>query len=418
MLTADGDAGWAGTPCTSQVWILTVDLNAFMVRHGIVALAPDLPEPAPEDTADPHLRRRTGLGYLRAAMQLQKEVREQEDAIAAEAVSCGISFKVIGQALSIGKTAAHKAYSGLWMSDSTVSCLAPEWSDGQSPTSVARYLIRQLCFVTKVDMPRTILRPKQEWVGMLACLKSARALRSSAEATVREVVAELRALGVPWREIADILGVKPTAAQKRFGDGVPADRLADLRREREAADLLISGHELDYHRNRELEGITTGRALRYAMDNMRRARDHGTKYAEGLWARVQRGDLDKPDDLAWIDPATNGIIQAVIALTAPGVLATALEAGQQWDELIKKDRLKYSPFMLYVFFLFALSGAYATERFQIQMTARSEGVELTAEEAEACVMAAINAVGAANKAVEIAETLGIDKIFQIGKDES
>ncbi|WP_171987681.1 hypothetical protein [Streptomyces sp. MP131-18] len=52
------------------------------------------------------------------------------------------------------------------------------------------------------------------------------------------------------------------------------------------------------------------------------------------------------------------------------------------------------------------------------MTARSEGVQLTAEEAEACVMAAINAVGAANKAVGTAETLGIDKIFQTGEDES
>ncbi|MFI0789844.1 hypothetical protein ACH4Q6_30090 [Streptomyces lydicus] len=45
------------------------------------------------------------------------------------------------------------------------------------------------------------------------------------------------------------------------------------------------------------------------------------------------------------------------------------------------------------------------------------GVQLAAEEVDAWAMAAINTVGAANRAVNLAEALGIDKLFRIGKDE-
>jgi len=50
-----------------------------------------------------------------------------------------------------------------------------------------------------------------------SCLpKSARAVRSSMESTVREVVAEMRVSCVTWQEIADILGVQLKAAQKEI----------------------------------------------------------------------------------------------------------------------------------------------------------------------------------------------------------
>lgn len=205
--------------------------------------------------------------------------------------------------------------------------------------------------------------------------------------------------------------------QKRFREGVPVGLRTDLGREREAADLLLLGPGLEHHRSGDLEGLTPGRALRYATDNMRRARNYATKYGTDLWERYQQSAYDEPDDLGWIDPAINAIVQANLAITAPGVLTTALEVGRRWDELIRKDRLRYAPFILYVLFLFAMSFAYAAENRRIALET-PKGVKLSAEMVEVYVMAAIYAAGTANKAVVIAEKLGIDRIFRIGEEES
>ncbi len=374
-----------------------------MARRGVVTLAPDLPEQVPEEMLNPHVRRQTCVGHLRAAIELKAELKKQEGVIAAEARSRGISFPVIGHALSISKSRAHQRYSGLRWKDSELSCRAPEWSSGQSITSVARHLIHQVGSVTSFEVPSNLRLP-QDWIEVLAFLKSAQALRNSMESTTCELVAEMRALGITWPEIADILGDgKPKSTAKRHGDGVSADRLASLRWEREAAAVLICGPLLNYGDDGP-EDVTPSDALRYAMDSMKRARDYGVKYVGEVLERVKQGDLDEPVGLKWLEKsAGDRIPQAIWALLAPGVLNEVLQRAQEVDERIEGVHLKYKPFILHTFFLFALSSVYTSEVIEPIMIPKGN--------VDARLTAAIKGLEVADEAIQTAEHLGIDRIF-------
>jgi len=154
------------------------------------------------------------------------------------------------------------------------------------------------------------------------------------------------------------------------------------------------------------------------MNNMKRACDYGSKYAEELQDRIERVTRTDTMTCHGSTPVSNLIVQAILALTTHGVFAATLQLGQRWDELIRRDRLRYTPFILYILFLSALSCACVLESVRIQIAAKSEATSLTPGEAEACVTAVINGVGTANRAVQVAEALGIDKLFRIGEDES
>jgi len=101
--------GGVGTPCASPMWTATTDVNDFMARHGVERLAPRLPEQVVQGTLSLRVKRQACVGNLRAAVQLEEELRKQEGVIAAEAVARGMSYRVIGHALSVGKSAAHKS---------------------------------------------------------------------------------------------------------------------------------------------------------------------------------------------------------------------------------------------------------------------------------------------------------------------
>lgn len=389
-----------------------MDMYDFHARQGVAALGQESPQRTSGRAPEERSRREACAGYLRAAIRLEEELRRQERNIAAEAVARGIPFKVIGHALDIGKSAAHKAYSGLTHSRPGPSCLSPEWCEERGETGIARRLVRRTLFVTHVGTPRSLFRPTQEWIGILACLKAARLLRRSTESTVRELVAEMRALGATWRSIGENLGAEVTAAQKRYGAGLPDSRHDELRREREAAELLFDGQAtLDRAGSEEIHPSV---ALNYAVDILKRARAHCVEYGSFLQELMASGGPrpGQVDDLSWVDRSAHGIAQAVTALLEPGVLDAALLVAQAFDKAVERDRIEYTPLVLYVFFLFSLSFVHASEKFRICMSLRpGEG---TPDDVEACVNAVINGVGVAGMALDVMETLQIQNLFSPG----
>lgn len=415
MLPADESDGWVGTPSTSPQWIFTMDVYDFHARRGVVMLSPDIPE----QVSDERIRREVCEHHLRAAVRLQEELRKQEKLIAAEAISLGISFSTIGHCLDIGKSAAHGAYSGLWKSSTEVSCLSVEWCAGDRVTAVARHLVRQLGFITQVDTPPAVSEPPQERIGVLAYLKSTRLLNKSVGSTMREIVAEMRALGVTWSAIGEILGSNTTATQKKFGAELPRnkrdgeDRRTGLWREKEAAKLLFQEEEREKLAAGH-EDIDPPVALNHAVRLMRSAHKDCVEYGNRLKNAFHAGGLDQDyiDDLSWVDRSSNAIAQAVISLLVPGAIDAALIVAQGFDRAIAKERHEYTPMVLYVFFLFSLSFVHVAEVFKIGM-ARHPG-ELTEDDADTCVTAAIGGAGVAAIALDIIDKLKMESLFSPG----
>jgi hypothetical protein len=63
---------------------------------------------------------------------------------------------------------------------------------------------------------------------MLVFVRAASEVSKAANTTLHEVVAESVARGATWKQIGDTLGIQRTAAQKRFGKGVPKRRRDEL----------------------------------------------------------------------------------------------------------------------------------------------------------------------------------------------
>ncbi|MFT7838410.1 hypothetical protein Q5530_19910 [Saccharothrix sp. BKS2] len=73
----------------------------------------------------------------------------------------------------------------------------------------------------------------------LAALSAINEIAAQVDQVRREVIAEARTEGVPWSDIGEALGVGTTAAQKRYGTGLPPERLEELAAERDVAELVV-----------------------------------------------------------------------------------------------------------------------------------------------------------------------------------
>ena len=65
-------------------------------------------------------------------------------------------------------------------------------------------------------------------------LRLAHKLRHAVDTVQADLVAEARVRGIPWTRIGDALEVGRTAAQKRYGRGLPLERRDQLERETRA----------------------------------------------------------------------------------------------------------------------------------------------------------------------------------------
>lgn len=387
---------------------MTMDTYEFLARHAVIRLSAWR---NPEKPDGPSRRRQACFDHLRAVRQLQVELRTQESTIAGEAIFHKIPFSTIGRALSIEKSSAHKAYATVSAEAPRISCLAAEWRSGPPGTSVARNAIRQGVNVTRIDLPEKADPAPREWVGILVFLKSARSLRAAIDQTERDIVAELRSLGVPWKTIAGVLDSKTTATQKRFRGGLPERRLTALAHEAEAITALQEGHgdPEDY------DAMTVGRAMRFALHKFKSVRSSTLDYVDRLLDRPRSGVTARSNSDAnslWQAETAERISQAVLPVLIPGVCNLAVEAMLEFERLAEGDGVEYATFTLYLFFLFALSFSYVANLYRITFALGESTRGLTAEEAQTCMEAAVAGAGVAKIAVEIAEALLIDELVQ------
>jgi hypothetical protein len=421
MPMGDTDRKWPGTPSTSSLWYLTMDVYGFIARRGIASLAPPGIQQSTAGDEQPEARQRACEALLRSAMRLQGELREQERGVAAEAIQHRIPYAAIGHALSITKNAAHNAYSDVSGQAAGVSCLSREWLSATPGAGTARHLIRQAAEVSSVEIPGTFPDPTEQWIRILLYLKCARILRQAVERTTDDVVAEMRAYGIAWRSVGEILGCTAQAAHRKFGDGVSAERLDELHWEREAATMLVTQPEEGL--DDTLGGLSVARAVNYAIDRLRKAVDGVAEYGNRLMTQLngpQRAEL-QDEGLEWAEEASQHITQATVAVMAPGIMATALEAGGMMDDILDRfhnePAANYTAFMLYLFFLFALGFAYCSTKFTICMNVHQEGRMLSADEANECFMSVAKGTRVAKIAIETSERLYLDRIFKHFSDE-
>ena len=100
---------WDGTPCTSDAWPFSRDVVTFEVRRAIVQLVRTFgssmdPSGVEKADLDPTLR------YIQAADELQAKIDVVRKDLVAEARARGVEWKVIGQALGIRKSGAHRRF--------------------------------------------------------------------------------------------------------------------------------------------------------------------------------------------------------------------------------------------------------------------------------------------------------------------
>ncbi len=99
---------------------------------------------------------------------------------------------------------------------------------------------------------------------IVAYLMAADAIEAAIQDIRADLVADARARGLTWDQIAQPLNVKATAAHKRFGQGLTPERLAALREEAALADAMT---RVGTHATREdledFEGTTPTDRLNY-----------------------------------------------------------------------------------------------------------------------------------------------------------
>jgi hypothetical protein len=411
---------WPGIPSTSRLWFLTEDFHDAMARRGIWALATSDGERSFGGN-DERGRQATCAEYLPSAIQVKEELRQQEKSIAAEAIRKGIPYSVLGTVLSTRRTTQHNKVSKLTNVSSEPSCLTPEWLSGPPTQRLTRGLICTASQLTQVEIPKNHANPPEEWIEILARLKSASMLADSTERAIRETMGEMSTLGSSWRAIGSALGNRSAqAANQRFRQGVPADRKTALPCEKYAVDLLedvMTDHgRLPPHLVRKFDRTSIAETLFYAVSKFRTVTKETNGHADRLSDRLATGFNPRDafrEDQEWAEKASLDIANAITPLMTPQVFGGMMEFGRLLDEVIQRSgrQGEFSIYLLYLWFLFALSWSYASVRPRKLVEAEENGRKLSDEELYDCQLHVIKGVAVAAKTVDTFERLGLDKMI-------